>query len=73
MPSFKSTFLAVAAAFVASATAEDYWVEPDTIQKPIRLSWCRDQRSSCPMICSQTSEGDPLVNDCNANIGEMGG
>ncbi|KAM0288108.1 hypothetical protein ACHAQH_000176 [Verticillium albo-atrum] len=67
MPSFKSTFLAVAAAFVATATAEDYWIDPETIQKPIRLSWCRDQRSSCPMICSQTSEGDPLVNDCDAD------
>ncbi|KAM0335414.1 hypothetical protein ACHAQA_000459 [Verticillium albo-atrum] len=67
MPSFKSTFLAVAAAFIATATAEDYWIDPESIAKPVRLSWCRDQRSSCPSICSQTSEGDPLVNDCDAD------
>ncbi|ROT34978.1 hypothetical protein SODALDRAFT_329186 [Sodiomyces alkalinus F11] len=65
MPSFKSVFLAVAATVVATVSAQDYWVEPDTVPRSTRVRWCEDQRRTCPFICQQTDPRPPVVNDCD--------
>ncbi|KAL2755808.1 hypothetical protein ACRALDRAFT_1064194 [Sodiomyces alcalophilus JCM 7366] len=65
MPSFKSVFLGVAATLMAAASAQDYWVEPDTVPKSMRIRWCEDQTRTCPFICEQTDPRPPLVNECD--------
>lgn len=64
MPSFRSTIFALAATFVATASA-DYIIDPKTVNGNIRSKWCLDQRSSCPIICRQTNPAPPLVNTCD--------
>ncbi|KAK0747774.1 hypothetical protein B0T21DRAFT_343514 [Apiosordaria backusii] len=64
MVNFRTTVLALAAAVTVSA---DYWIDPDTVPLSARKAWCNDQRSTCPTICRQTSVGQPLVNDCDAD------
>ncbi|KAH7375254.1 hypothetical protein B0T11DRAFT_7516 [Plectosphaerella cucumerina] len=68
MPSFKSSFLAVAAAFAATASAQQFYdIDPETVPSGVRVRWCDDQVRSCKGICAQTAEGDPLVNDCDSD------
>ncbi|KAK4191851.1 hypothetical protein QBC35DRAFT_279153 [Podospora australis] len=64
MVSFRSTLLALASAMIVSA---DYYVDPTTVSLSDRKAWCNDQRSVCPIICLQTSTGEPLTNECNAD------
>ncbi|GKT91857.1 LOW QUALITY PROTEIN: CDP-alcohol phosphatidyltransferase protein [Colletotrichum tofieldiae] len=64
MPSFKSTFFAVAAAFVATAQA-DYVINPDTVPLSVRKGWCKDQTYSCPVICREVSTKPVEANECD--------
>jgi len=64
MPSFKSTFFAVAAAFVATAHA-DYVIDPSSVSLSTRKSWCQDQTYSCPVICQEVSSDPVEVNTCD--------
>lgn len=64
MPSFKSTTLAVAAAFVAVAHA-DYIIDPESVPLSTRKSWCVDEKRICPFICQQLDDRPVLVNDCD--------
>jgi len=64
MPSFKSTVLAVAAALVASVSA-DYYISPDSVSLSLRQAWCRSERSTCPIICQQTPPFTTLTNTCD--------
>ncbi|PGH15477.1 hypothetical protein AJ79_02454 [Helicocarpus griseus UAMH5409] len=42
-------------------------IDPDTVPEATRQAWCRDQKSSCPLLCMQTkgSKGKPDPNDCD--------
>ncbi|GAB1310047.1 Cdp-alcohol phosphatidyltransferase protein [Madurella fahalii] len=62
MVSFRSTLLALAGAVAVSA---DLWIDPETVSMAERMAWCRDQESSCPTICLQTTTGPPITNTCN--------
>ncbi|RSM02560.1 hypothetical protein CDV31_010865 [Fusarium ambrosium] len=64
MPSLRTTVLAVAASCVAVANA-DYYIEPDSVPIAQRRVWCQTTKESCPLICEQTSEGEPKVNTCD--------
>ncbi|KAF6832479.1 hypothetical protein CPLU01_06162 [Colletotrichum plurivorum] len=64
MPSFKSTFFALAAAFVATAQA-DYTIDPKSVPLATRKAWCANQKNTCPIICQQVEPRTTLVNDCN--------
>ncbi|KAK1984952.1 hypothetical protein LZ30DRAFT_686541 [Colletotrichum cereale] len=64
MPSFKSTFFAVAAAFVAAAHA-DYTIQPDSVSLSVRKNWCKDQTYTCPVICREVSTKPAEVNECD--------
>jgi hypothetical protein len=68
MVSFRTTLLALAVTVTvsAAAAATDYYIDPDSVPLSARKAWCNDQRSTCPTICRQTSVGEPLVNDCDA-------
>lgn len=69
MPSFKSTFLAVATGFIATASAQKFYdIDPETVPSGLRVRWCDDQVRSCDAICAQTTEGAPLVNDCDSDV-----
>lgn len=63
MPSFRSLFLAAAAASYVVA-AKDYWIEPDTVDLTIRERWCDDQQQTCPYLCTQEGE-TTSVNTCD--------
>ncbi|CAI4218636.1 unnamed protein product [Parascedosporium putredinis] len=64
MPSFRSTSLAVAAAFVAIANA-DYFIEPDSVPLSTRKAWCLDEKRICPIICRLVDDRPAMVNDCD--------
>ena len=64
MPSFKSTVLAVAAALVASVNA-DYYIQPDSVSLATRQTWCKNEKSTCPIICQQTPPYTTLTNTCD--------
>ncbi|KAF2403965.1 hypothetical protein EJ06DRAFT_527545 [Trichodelitschia bisporula] len=55
-----SLFLAVAG-FANSQT-----IDPSTVSSSLRESWCRDQRSSCPLLCLQESNiATTISNTCD--------
>jgi hypothetical protein len=64
MPSFRATALATAAVLVAAVQA-DYYVDPDSVPIGLREVWCRDEKSTCPLICQQTEPPTTLVNECD--------
>ncbi|KAI0384116.1 hypothetical protein F5Y04DRAFT_249011 [Hypomontagnella monticulosa] len=57
--------LAAAVVLVSSVQA-DYVIDPDSVSLTIRNSWCMSEKSTCPLICQQTTPGTTLVNDCDA-------
>ncbi|XDG08416.1 hypothetical protein ABKA04_008031 [Annulohypoxylon sp. FPYF3050] len=63
MPSIRS-ILAAAVVFVSSVRA-DYVIDPDSVSLTDRTNWCASEKSTCPLICQQTSPGTTLVNDCD--------
>jgi hypothetical protein len=64
MPSFKSTVLAVAAALVATVQA-DYYIEPSSVPLSTRQTWCKSEKSTCPIICQQVEPYTTLTNTCD--------
>ncbi|KAJ0108930.1 hypothetical protein J7T55_005475 [Diaporthe amygdali] len=64
MPSFRTAFLAVAAAFVATVQA-DYKIDPSSVSLSIRKSWCQSEISTCPSICRDQSDTGAQVNTCD--------
>lgn len=64
MPSFKTVFLAVAAALVGTVRA-DYFVEPSSVPLTTRKSWCQSEISTCPSICRDQSGTGAQVNTCD--------
>jgi len=71
MPSFQNTAL-FAAAILASVAKGDYYIDPDSVSQADRDYWCQSQISSCPLICNQVAEGDPLINTCDADTLQYG-
>lgn len=63
MLSIKSILGAVA--LLAATVRADYYIDPSTVPLSLRSSWCTTEKSSCPLICAQTTTGTPLVNTCD--------
>ncbi|KAI9886211.1 MAG: endoplasmic oxidoreductin-1 [Watsoniomyces obsoletus] len=42
-------------------------IDPNTIPRPIRDTWCRNQKSACPLLCSQLpgNSAATRMNDCD--------
>lgn len=63
-----SAVVLAAAAFTGLASAQNYstsgplTVDPNSVDYDLRLSWCRAQTNSCPMICG----GQAYPNSCDA-------
>ncbi|KAI7786695.1 hypothetical protein LA080_002806 [Diaporthe eres] len=64
MPSFRTAFLAVATALVATVQA-DYRIEPSSVPLSTRKSWCQSEISTCPSICRDQSDTGAQVNTCD--------
>lgn len=64
MPSFKTAFLALAAALVATVRA-DYYIVPDSVPYPTRQQWCQYELSTCPSICNDEGYGGAKENTCD--------
>ncbi|KAG6367950.1 hypothetical protein INS49_002150 [Diaporthe citri] len=64
MPSFRTAFLAVATALVATVQA-DYRIEPSSVPLSTRRSWCQSEISTCPSICRDQSDTGAQVNTCD--------
>ncbi|KAI1392740.1 uncharacterized protein F4822DRAFT_139278 [Hypoxylon trugodes] len=63
MPSIRN-ILASAVVFVSSVRA-DYVIDPSSVSLTDRTNWCNSEKSTCPLICQQTTPGTTLVNDCD--------
>ncbi|KAI6088098.1 hypothetical protein F4821DRAFT_234548 [Hypoxylon rubiginosum] len=63
MPSIRN-ILAAAVVFVSSVRA-DYVIDPESVSLTNRNNWCQSEKSTCPLICQQTTPGNTLVNDCD--------
>ncbi|KAI4865000.1 hypothetical protein F4820DRAFT_421873 [Hypoxylon rubiginosum] len=63
MPSIRN-ILAAAVVFISSVRA-DYVIDPSTVSLTDRNNWCQSEKSTCPLICQQTTPGNTLVNDCD--------
>ncbi|PHH82626.1 hypothetical protein CDD82_5352 [Ophiocordyceps australis] len=66
MPSFRGVFVATAAILTGIANA-DYFIEPSSVPRSTRESWCSDEKTTCPIICQQTEPRTTLINDCDAD------
>lgn len=66
MPSVRHTVLAIAATLVAVAQA-DYVIDPTSVSKTVRDSWCEQELTTCPAICQQVGDGTTKVNTCDAD------
>lgn len=67
MPSFKNTVFA-AATLLATAAQADYVIDPKSVSLSLRTSWCQSELSSCPLICQQSTDGQPTVNSCDPEV-----
>ncbi|KAI1137080.1 hypothetical protein F5Y05DRAFT_77871 [Hypoxylon sp. FL0543] len=63
MPSIRN-ILAAAVVFVSSVRA-DYVIDPNSVSLADRTNWCQSEKSTCPLICQQSTPGTTLVNDCD--------
>ncbi|KAI2603914.1 uncharacterized protein GGS25DRAFT_525191 [Hypoxylon fragiforme] len=70
MPSIRN-ILAAAVVFVSSVRA-DYVIDPSSVSLSDRNNWCQSEKSTCPLICQQTSTGSTLVNDCDPKTLQYG-
>ncbi|ROV96369.1 hypothetical protein VPNG_09063 [Cytospora leucostoma] len=66
MPSFKTSFLAMVAAIVATVQA-DYYITPSSVPLDTRKTWCNWELSTCPVICEDQSHTGASVNTCDAD------
>ncbi|KAI1378640.1 hypothetical protein F4677DRAFT_411518 [Hypoxylon crocopeplum] len=64
MPSLRN-ILAAAVVLISSVRA-DYVIDPSSVSLTDRNNWCQSEKSTCPLICQQTTPGTTLVNDCDA-------
>ncbi|KAH9892997.1 hypothetical protein F4778DRAFT_749141 [Xylariomycetidae sp. FL2044] len=62
MPSFRTLLAAVA--IFASSVAADYTIDPNSVSLTTRTNWCQNEKSTCPIICDQTSTGTE-TNTCD--------
>jgi len=63
MRSFAPLSLLLAVAGIAVSQT----INPDTVPQATRDSWCRDQKSSCPLLCLQTSTSETTKsNTCDS-------
>ncbi|KAK5681529.1 hypothetical protein LTS10_006061 [Elasticomyces elasticus] len=66
---FYSTLLIAATAFTGFASAQNYStsgplsIDPNSVPYATRLSWCRAQQNSCPMLCGGVAQ----PNTCDSN------
>ncbi|KFZ12423.1 hypothetical protein V502_07083 [Pseudogymnoascus sp. VKM F-4520 (FW-2644)] len=60
--------VAAVAAQDATATQEQYHIEPSSVPIKTREVWCNDQTSTCPLLCTQYPGGSMTTsaNDCDA-------
>ncbi|OBT70139.1 hypothetical protein VE03_00575 [Pseudogymnoascus sp. 23342-1-I1] len=65
---FLSKVFAVAALAVAVAAQEQYYIDPSSVVISTREVWCNDQKSTCPLLCTQYPGGSmtTAANDCDA-------
>ncbi|ORY15037.1 hypothetical protein BCR34DRAFT_478576 [Clohesyomyces aquaticus] len=52
---------------VAGLSTAQYSIDPNTVQLSLRDTWCFNQKTQCPLICTQYGVSDltPESNDCN--------
>ncbi|KFZ13232.1 hypothetical protein V501_03801 [Pseudogymnoascus sp. VKM F-4519 (FW-2642)] len=65
---FLSKVFGVAVLAVAVAAQEQYTIVPSTVPITTRDVWCNDQRSTCPLLCTQFPGGSltTAANECDA-------
>ncbi|KAL5346593.1 hypothetical protein ACLOAV_008300 [Pseudogymnoascus australis] len=63
-----SKVFGVAVLAVAVASQEQYTILPSTVPIATRDVWCNDQRSTCPLLCTQFPGGSltTAANECDA-------
>ncbi|KAI1097583.1 hypothetical protein F4804DRAFT_327220 [Jackrogersella minutella] len=54
-----------AAIVLASSVRADYVIDPSSVSLTNRNNWCQSEKSTCPLICQQTTSLATLVNDCD--------
>ncbi|GJN70116.1 hypothetical protein PLICBS_004168 [Purpureocillium lilacinum] len=60
----RSGVLAVVATLAAVAQG-DYSIDPDSVPLSTRQAWCRNEQTTCPIICQQMEPQKTLVNTCD--------
>jgi len=64
MRSYALTTQLLLAALVSSQSA--ITISPDSVAQSQRDAWCRDQKSTCPILCQQSAgSGSTTANDCD--------
>ncbi|KFX89609.1 hypothetical protein O988_08573 [Pseudogymnoascus sp. VKM F-3808] len=65
---FWSKVFGVAALTVAVVAQEQYYIDPSSVPLTTRDVWCNDQKSTCPLLCTQYPGGSmtTAANDCDA-------
>lgn len=63
---FSSKVFGLVALAVAVSAQEQYYIDPSTVPIETRDVWCNDQRSTCPLLCTQFPGGSltTAANDC---------
>ncbi|KAJ5240875.1 uncharacterized protein N7469_002466 [Penicillium citrinum] len=53
--------------FLTPTTSQS--IDPSSVPKPTRESWCSSQKAACPLICLQLpgASGSPTQNTCSAD------
>ncbi|KFY24814.1 hypothetical protein V493_05007 [Pseudogymnoascus sp. VKM F-4281 (FW-2241)] len=64
---FWSKVFGVAALAVAVAAQEQYHIEPSSVELTTKEVWCNNQKSTCPLLCTQYPGGSmtTAANDCD--------
>ncbi|KJZ76989.1 hypothetical protein HIM_03866 [Hirsutella minnesotensis 3608] len=65
MLSLRSAVLAAVVVLVGTVQAADKTIDPSTVPLSTRLSWCANEKDTCPLICQQVEPRTTLVNDCD--------
>ncbi|KEY68377.1 hypothetical protein S7711_01154 [Stachybotrys chartarum IBT 7711] len=61
MVTLRTTLMALALGLVS---AQDYYLDPDTVNEGLRGTWCDNQLSTCPLICRDQGDA-PDINTCD--------
>ncbi|KFY45189.1 hypothetical protein V494_01089 [Pseudogymnoascus sp. VKM F-4513 (FW-928)] len=64
---FWAKVFGVAALAVTVAAQEQYHIDPESVLISTRDVWCNDQKSTCPLLCTQYPGGSmtTAANDCD--------